>query len=311
LTMPKVHLDTDLGGDIDDLCALAMLLRWEGIDLTGISTVAEASGRRAGYVRHVLQLENRSEIPVAAGADVSQGFYRYPELGYPDEERYWSQQIPPVPNPVEDAIWLLKQSIEQGATVLAIGPFTNLYLLDLQHPGILMQANLFLMGGYVYPIQQGFPQWSNEMDWNIQVDIKSAKRVIEHSNPTLIPLSVTVETALRRLYLSDLQNAGVLGQLLAQQAGAFAIDEQNEKRFGETCEGLPADIINFLHDPLACAIGLGWKDGVDFEEIPLVLEEDEGWLLERIDPSGRPVRIVTKIDGPRFNEFWLNTILKR
>jgi len=309
--MPKVHLDTDLGGDIDDLCALAMLLRWEGIDLTGISTVAEASGRRAGYVRHVLQLENRSEIPVAAGADVSQGFYRYPELGYPDEERYWSQQIPPVPNPVEDAIWLLKQSIEQGATVLAIGPFTNLYLLDLQHPGILMQANLFLMGGYVYPIQQGFPQWSNEMDWNIQVDIKSAKRVIEHSNPTLIPLSVTVETALRRLYLSDLQNAGVLGQLLAQQAGAFAIDEQNEKRFGETCEGLPADIINFLHDPLACAIGLGWKDGVDFEEIPLVLEEDEGWLLERIDPSGRPVRIVTKIDGPRFNEFWLNTILKR
>jgi hypothetical protein len=26
--MHKVHLDTDLGSDIDDLCALAMLLRW-------------------------------------------------------------------------------------------------------------------------------------------------------------------------------------------------------------------------------------------------------------------------------------------
>ena len=26
--MAKIHLDTDLGGDIDDLCALAMLLKW-------------------------------------------------------------------------------------------------------------------------------------------------------------------------------------------------------------------------------------------------------------------------------------------
>ena len=25
----KVHLDTDLGGNIDDLCALVLLLRWE------------------------------------------------------------------------------------------------------------------------------------------------------------------------------------------------------------------------------------------------------------------------------------------
>ena len=53
----SIHLDTDLGGDIDDLCALAMLLRWEGVELTGITTVAEAHGRRAGYVRRVLKLE--------------------------------------------------------------------------------------------------------------------------------------------------------------------------------------------------------------------------------------------------------------
>jgi hypothetical protein len=29
--MPLVHVDTDIGGDIDDLCALAMLLRWSGV----------------------------------------------------------------------------------------------------------------------------------------------------------------------------------------------------------------------------------------------------------------------------------------
>jgi len=308
--MYKIHLDTDLGGDIDDLCALAMLLRWpDNVELNGITTVAEANGRRAGYVRYILGLEGRHEIRVAAGADGSQGFYRYAELGYPAEERYWPEPIEPLPNPFGDAIQLLKESIEQDATIIAIGPFTNLYLLDLQYPGILMGANLFLMGGYIYPTRSGFPNWGNDMDWNIQVDVKSAKHVIENSNPTLIPLSVTVETALRRAYLDDLRKAGALGQLIAQQAEAFAVDEQNEVRIGETCEALPHDIINFQHDPLACAIALGWNEGIEIEELPLLLEEKDGFLHERIDPSGKPVRAVTKVDGPRFNEFWLNKIV--
>ena len=309
--MHKIHLDTDIGGDMDDLCALAMLLRWKDVEITGITTVAEANGRRAGYVRHVLELEGRSEIPLAEGANVSQGYYRYPELSYPDEERYWSKPIHPLQNPVEDAVELLKKSIEQHATIIAIGPFTNLYLLDLQYPGILMDANLFLMGGYIYPIRAGFPQWGNEMDWNIQVDVRSAKHVIENSNPTLIPLSVTVETALRRAYLDELRKSGALGELIARQAEAFAIDEQNERDVGESCEGLPNDIINFLHDPLACAIALGWNDGVELQELSLKIEEKDGWLHEHIHPYRKPIHVVTKVDGPRFNEFWLKQITNR
>jgi purine nucleosidase len=205
----KVHLDTDLGGDIDDLCALAMLLRWrEDVHIIGITTVAEAKGKRAGYIRYVLSLEEKDEIPVAAGADVSQGFYRYSELGYPPEQRYWPEKITPLSNEPDKAIELLKQSIDQGATIIGIGPFTNLYLLDMKYPGILKQANLFLMGGFVYPVRTGFPGWGNDLDWNIQVDAKSAKHVIENSNPTLIPLTITVETALRRAYLKDLEKAG-------------------------------------------------------------------------------------------------------
>src|SRR5215208_1349258 len=308
--MNKLHVDTDLGGDIDDLCALAMLLRWEDVRLTGITTVAESNGRRAGYAHHVLELEDRMEIPIAAGADVSRGYYRYPELGYPNEQRYWSQSIAPLPNDLGVALELLRQSIEQGAIIIAIGPYTNLYLLDLKYPGILMDASLFLMGGYIFPVRSGFPTWDNTYDWNIQVDVKSSRHVIEHSNPTLIPLTVTVETALRRAYLDDLRKAGALGELLARQTTEFAIDEQNERHLGETCEGLPKDIINFLHDPLACAIALGWSEGVKIEELPIILEEKDGWLHERIDPPGKRTRIVTRIDGPRFNEFWLEKITK-
>jgi inosine-uridine nucleoside N-ribohydrolase len=305
----QIHLDTDLGGDIDDLCALAMLLRWENLEITGITTVAEAGGKRAGYACHVLEMEGKSRIPVAAGAEVSAGFYRYSELGYPEESRYWPERIKPRPGQLEDALGLLKQSIEQSATIIAIGPFTNLYLLDLQYPGILRQANLYLMGGYVFPIRTGYPPWGNEMDWNVQVDVKSAKYVLEHAQPTLIPLSVTVETALRRRHLTPLRNADALGQLLARQAEAFALDEQNEIKYGKTCDALPQDIINFQHDALACAIALGWNDGVEIQDLPLVFEERDGWLYERVESSGKPTRIVTRVDGAAFGEFWLHKVL--
>ena len=45
--MFKIHLDTDIGGDIDDLCALAMLLQRPDVDLVSVTTVAEDVGRRA------------------------------------------------------------------------------------------------------------------------------------------------------------------------------------------------------------------------------------------------------------------------
>ena len=254
----SVHLDTDLGGDIDDLCALAMLLRWpERLHLTGITTVGELSGKRAGYARYALALEGRQDIPVAAGADVAQGYYRK-ELSLPPEERYWPEPVEPFSTSPDEAVQLLKKSIEQGATIIGIGPYTNLYLLDLQYPGILSQAKLFLMGGYVYPPRPGFPKWGNDYDFNMQVDVKSTKHVLLNSHPTLVPLPVTAETALRRAYLADLRKAGALGGLIARQAEAFAVDHQNELKYGKTCPGLPEDIINFQYDPLACAIALGW-----------------------------------------------------
>ena len=45
--MTKVHLDTDLGGDIDDLCALALLLRRAFIpDLRNSGALGELLARQ-------------------------------------------------------------------------------------------------------------------------------------------------------------------------------------------------------------------------------------------------------------------------
>ena len=301
--MTKIHLDTDIGGDMDDVCALAMLLKWPDLEITGVTTVSEENGRRAGYVQYVLSLVGRSDIPCAAGADVSEGYYRY-ELGYPPDEENWPEPITPRPGSPDKAVALLKRSIEQGAIIVGIGPYTNLMLLEQTYPGILKQTNLFLMGGHVFDIPAGYPQWVNEMDYNIQVDVHSAHYVLEHANPTLVLLTVTCQTALRRAYLPGLAQAGRLGELVVLQAELCARSEHNEQRYGETCPGLPSDIINFQHDPLACAIALSWHEGVEIETVPLKYEARNSWLYEIPDSDGTPARLVTKIDGNAFNEYW-------
>jgi purine nucleosidase len=309
-----LHLDTDLGGDIDDLCALALVLNWPGAELLAVTTVADHQGRRAGYARYALALAGREDVAVAAGAEcaaspweASLGCYRsWP--GLPDEAAYWPEPVPPAPTPLDEALSLLERSVEQGATIAAIGPFTNLAMLEKRSPGILRRARLVLMGGYVAPPRPGFPAWGSDMDYNVQVDVASAQVVMQSSSPTLVPLSVTVETSLRRAYLPALRRSGPLARLIARQAEVFARDEAIEARYGRTCPGLPNDTINFQHDPLACAIALGWNDGVEIAEIPLKSEVEDGWLRQRVDAGGTPTRVVTRVDGGKFSEFWLNMV---
>ncbi len=116
----------------------------------------------------------------------------------PTSPRYWPEPVPLAPGPLEAALALLKHSIDQGAAIVAIGPYTNLHLLDQRYPGILAQAKLFLMGGYVYPPRPGYPSWRNQDDFNVQADVPAALHVLRHARPTLIPLAVTAETFLRR-----------------------------------------------------------------------------------------------------------------
>jgi hypothetical protein len=120
---------------------------------------------------------------------------------------------------------------------------------------------------------------------------------------------VTVQTALGRAALPALRASGPLGELLARQAEAFAADERYDQVYGRTCAGLPEDLINFQHDPLACAVALGWE-GVTRERLRVRTELRDGWLYERGDEAGRPMTVVTAVDAPRFEALWLSTVTR-
>lgn len=306
--MTRLHVDTDIGGDIDDLCALALVLGWPGAELVGVTTVAEHSGRRAGYARYALRLAGRGDVPVASGADASGGFYREFPLLPEREEAYWPGVVESCPTPLEEALDLLERSIRGGAVVCAIGPYTNLALLERRTPGILRDARLCLMGGFVRAPREGLPAWDYTRDYNVQVDAVSARLVFESAwEPTLVTLAATAETALRASQLEALRRGGPLARLVATQAEVYAATEQRGAEYEHLYAGLPRDFINYQHDPLACAVALGWE-GVEAQALPLRSELEDGWLVQRVEEGGRPARVVTRVDGPAFDDFWLRTV---
>src|SRR5262245_58315540 len=80
--------------------------------------------------------------------------------GLPDLAAYWDDaDVHPAPGPQGAAIDLLAASVDAGATLVAIGPYTNLGLLEAARPGILGRARVVLMGGWIAAPRDGLPPW--------------------------------------------------------------------------------------------------------------------------------------------------------
>jgi purine nucleosidase len=300
----KLHLDTDIGSDPDDACALAMVLGWPTTELTGITTVIDPAGRRAGYARRILELAGQAHVPVVAGAEVSLTSTTMPgTIG--DDERYWGGPVPPAPSPAGAALDLLEASIDAGATVAAIGPFTNLGLLAVSRPASLGRARVVIMGGWLEPPPPGYPEWGPEADWNVQCDTLAAELLVRAAGEiTMVPLATTAQVHLRASHLGRLEAAGALGRLLARQARAYASDRPRAG-LARQHQRLPDDLLNFHHDPLACAVALGWS-GAKLKTLPSVRAVNDGAVL-RFDrgAGGRPLVVVSDVDGEAFSEEWI------
>ena len=301
--MTRVHLDTDLGSDTDDLCALAMLLGWSGVDLVGVSTSIDPDGRRVAFVRHALELAGHTDVPVARGAGGSLGGLSI-DIEIPD---YWPDPIQAAGDPAGSALDLLTRSADAGATLLAIGPYTNLAMAEAARPGTLASTDVVLMGGHVTVPRDGLPPWGMRDDVNVQQDAVAARIVYERSDPVIVPLAVCLEVTLRREHLPALRAGGPLASLIAEQAERHAADN-GRTELGRAWPALPDDLLNFHYDPLAAAVAVGW-DGVRAERLPVVLAQRDDVLEMTVADGGRPLRVVTGVDAARFEREWLDAVV--
>jgi inosine-uridine nucleoside N-ribohydrolase len=300
-----VHLDTDIGSDTDDLCALAMLLGWPGVELIGVTTVTDPGGRRAGFADHALRLAGRPEVPVVAGSGTS---LASPMVPFWLPAHYWPEPVSPRPAPAGAALELLEASAELGAVVVAIGPLTNLAMLEASRPGLLASTRTVLMGGHVTAPRPGLPPWGVHDDFNVQQDRFGAMTVLSRCNPVVVPLAACLDVTLRRADLPRLRSGGPLARLVADQSELHEW-ELHRGSIGRAFPELPDDLLNFQYDPLAAAVAVGW-DGATIEEIPTRLELREERLWMTRGEGGIPLRVVTGVDGERFRGAWMEAVLR-
>lgn len=302
----RIHLDTDIGADTDDLCALALLLASPEVEIVGITTVADRDGGRLAFVRRALELAGRIRTPIASGAfDFMGGDPHEPGL---NDECYWPGLTPAYPTTPGMALNLLQRSAESGATIVAIGPYTNLGIFETMRPGTFRNSQVVVMGGWRQRLPDGYPDWDHHRDYNVQADRIAARIVFGRLNPLVVPIDITAQTWIRRSDLAVLQRGGPLAQLIARQAELYAADHRYISLAAEHA-ALPDDLLNFQHDPLACAVALGW-DCVTVEELPLSVAERGGSLLLEALPGAGPLRIVTAVDGAAFQSRWLETVAR-
>lgn len=303
----RLHVDTDFAGNPDDACALAMVLGWPDAEVVGITTTADPDGRRAGYVEHFLRMLGADGVPVAAGAGRS--LTTGGAVGdLPDHKRFWGETPPPLPRGpgVDDALAVLDHSISLGATVVAIGPCSNLALLERAHPGALSGVRVVTMGGWVFPFGAGFPGWGPERDWNVACDPEAALTLFEsRADLTFVPCAAAAAAALRTTDVARLAATGPVGALLARQSVSHGT-ERDHAALGRAHEALPDDLVNFHWDPVTCAAALGWS-GVRCEEMQLRPVLD-GHLRFEPHRGGRRTTVVTGVRGEAFTDVWLAAV---
>jgi purine nucleosidase len=240
MALPLI-LDTDIGGDVDDLLALGVLLGSPEVDLRAVTTVYGDVHTRSRIALKALALRGRARVPVAQGAERALVSER-PLLCGPDDGAGFlapeDLELKPCAEHAADLIARLVVENPRQIHVAGIGALTNIALALLKEDVARQVAGITVMGGVVGGHDRLNLEW---VDYNFQCDPEAAKIVLASGAPIrLVPLDITVQTG---IYPSDVAALRATGDQFC-----IALAEQVERydRYRELG-------YTYMHDPLAVA----------------------------------------------------------
>jgi inosine-uridine nucleoside N-ribohydrolase len=205
-----IILDTDIGTDIDDAFALALVINSPELELLGVTTVAGDTQARARLAAKLLWEAGGTwrKVPVYAGR---------PGKPQPIDQTRWADGFTSPALHMSGAVDFMKTEINRRPgeiTIIAIGELTNVAALLKSDPSMAKKIKrIALMGG---SIARGYgPDSKPEAEWNIKSNPEAAQTVFSSGVPLLVaPFDVTamlqLEAAGRRrvfTHLTPLTNA--------------------------------------------------------------------------------------------------------
>lgn len=168
-----VILDTDIGSDIDDTWALAMLLNCPELDPRLIVTTSGDTVYRAHLTAKFLQTAGRTDIPVAAGLNDPQGAHKFqqPWLEDFDIASYPGQILDEGAQKMVDVIMASPEPV----TVISIAIASNVARALEIEPRIAAKCRFVGMHGSIHIGYDGQPGAVPET--NVRYDIPALRKV--------------------------------------------------------------------------------------------------------------------------------------
>jgi purine nucleosidase len=281
-----IILDTDIGTDIDDAFALALIINSPDLELLGVTTVAGDTQARARLAAKLLWEVGGAwrRVPVYAGE---------PGKPQPMEQTRWANGFTSSALHRSGAVDFMKAEINRQpgrVTIIAIGELTNVAALLKSDPSMAKKIKLItLMGG---SIARGYaPDSKPEAEWNIKSNPEAAQTVFSSGVPLLVaPLDVTamlqLDPAARRrvfTHLTPLTNAlTILYHLWGSETPT-------------------------LFDPMAAAMLI---DPSLCETQQLAIEVDAQGFTRVVKSKPANATVGMRTDPRRFFEFYLNRVAR-
>jgi pyrimidine-specific ribonucleoside hydrolase len=237
-----IVIDCDPGHD--DAIAILLALASPEVELRGITTVAgnQTLEKTTRNALKVLELVDRTDVPVAAGADRPLRRELRTAANVHGESGLDGPDLPePTTKPVDaHAVDLLAELIEPGVVLVPTGPLTNVALLLHRHPDVKERLERIVwMGG---AIAEG--NVTPAAEFNAFVDPEAAAAVFACGIPvTMIGLDVTHQALFDTGHAERLRGTGVAGRAVAELADFFLEFHRLRYQF----EGAP------IHDAMAVA----------------------------------------------------------
>jgi purine nucleosidase len=175
----KIILDTDIGDDIDDAYALALLMNQPNMKVLGVTTAFGPTHERAELAAKLLKVMGRPDVPVYAGRASDKK---------PTAQHTWAKGYTGKNLKAEPAVEFLRREIERSPgeiTLCAVGPLTNLGDLFTRYPETKPKVKrIVIMGGAAFT---GYaPNSKPGPEWNIRCDVPAARAVYDSGVPLVM-----------------------------------------------------------------------------------------------------------------------------
>ena len=308
----KLIIDTDPG--VDDAFAIALAARSADVDLLAVTTVFGnvPLTTTTSNARRLLQLCDRPDVPVAAGASrplLARELHRLSTVHGSDGLSGHAASLPDATRPLEvsDAVSLMVSLLEasdEPVTIAPIGPLTNIAALLAAHPGVRSKiARIVLMGGAIT-----LGNSTAVSEFNIWADPDAARRVIAEDDVpcVMVPLDLTHRCAVDSTWLAKLAASGPIGQAL----NSFTPDYLAHYRQVLGYEGI------VMHDAVAVAEAI--RPGIlRTETYPVDIDSGHGptrgmtIVDRRAVPNrstGRPIEVAVDTELDVLREFVLSRL---